>query len=432
MISADTTTPSLSVTPERFERRDWLRQRYQQVRSFSDHLCETLTPEDCVVQSMPDASPVRWHLAHTTWFFETFVLKVADPKYRPINAAFEYLFNSYYNTVGKQFPRPQRGLLTRPGFAEIQQYRQEVDRRVDELLEEDRDELQGLLDVVELGLHHEQQHQELILTDIKHLFSCNPCWPVYRERETPAQAQSATQQWIRGAEGVRSIGYDGPGFHYDNEGPQHETLVQPHELATRLVTNGEYLQFVDDGGYERPEHWLSLGWNTVREHGWSAPAYWVPMDNTWHEFTLAGLRPLNLAEPVCHVSYFEADAYARWRGLRLPSEAEWELASTAPGVQRHGNFVESEHYHPTAAEDVDGIQQLFGEVWEWTASPYTPYPNYQPPAGAIGEYNGKFMCNQYVLRGGSCATSGSHIRPTYRNFFPPAARWQFAGIRLAR
>lgn len=383
---------------------------------------------------MTDASPVRWHLAHTTWFFETFVLKTGAADYEAFDPAFEYLFNSYYNQVGKQFPRPQRGLLSRPGLAEIKQYRNVVDHALDRLLERSDQLDDQLQTTVELGLHHEQQHQELILTDIKHLFSCNPCWPVYTERPATRPSPTTPITWITGSEGIRWMGHNGDGFAYDNESPQHEVLLQPHELASRLVTNGEFLEFINDGGYQSPEHWLSLGWQTVCNQQWQAPLYWHQVDGEWYEFTLSGLRPLNLGEPVCHVSYFEADAFARWAGVRLPTEAEWESAAMSEGVLEGANFVELERFHPKPASSLDDgrMHQMFGDVWEWTASPYTPYPGYHAPEGAIGEYNGKFMCNQYVLRGGSCATSRTHIRPTYRNFFPPEARWQFAGIRLAR
>lgn len=383
---------------------------------------------------MPDASPIRWHLAHTTWFFETFVLKPANHHYESYNPAFEYLFNSYYNQVGEQFPRSQRGLLSRPGMAEVMQYRQVIDSAVDQLFEGPAELSPELLAMLELGLHHEQQHQELMLTDVKHLLSCNPCWPVYRTRAASQPSPTLAINWIPGVEGVRWIGHEGHGFAYDNEGPRHEVLVQPHQLASRLVTCGEYIEFIEAGGYRRPELWLSLGWQAVEDQRWQAPLYWHQLDGRWHQFTLAGLRQVQANEPVCHVSYFEADAYARWAGCRLPTEAEWELAAEGVESLPAANFVESDRLHPAPAHSIDDgqMQQLWGDTWEWTASPYVPYPGYQPPAGAVGEYNGKFMCNQYVLRGGSCATSRSHIRPTYRNFFPPEARWQFTGIRLAQ
>lgn len=411
-----------------------MRLRYRDVRQRTSTLCEPLSPEDCAIQSMPDASPTRWHLAHTTWFFETFVLKPAIADYQSVCPEYDYLFNSYYNQVGQQFPRSQRGLLSRPSLADVVEYRAAVDQQMDQLLATDGQDNANRLEVIELGLHHEQQHQELMLTDLKHMFSCNPLWPAYLSDRPPQSSSEVPLDWVTGTEGVRSIGHDGTGFAYDNESPQHEALLQPHELTSRLITNGEYLEFIAENGYSRPEWWLSLGWATVQQNTWNAPLYWRQIDGQWCEFTLAGLRPLRMSEPVCHVSYFEADAYARWRGVRLPTEFEWELAATASNVAATGNFVESQQYHPAPAECTDTTipQQMFGDVWEWTASPYTPYPGYAPPAGAIGEYNGKFMCNQYVLRGGSCATSQSHIRATYRNFFPPEARWQFTGIRLAR
>ncbi|QDU58321.1 ergothioneine biosynthesis protein EgtB [Aeoliella mucimassa] len=411
-----------------------LLERYQQVRQTTDRLCSPLAPEDCVIQSMPDASPIRWHLAHTTWFFETFVLKPAIAGYEPFDPAFEYLFNSYYNQVGEQFPRSQRGLLSRPLMSDVHRYRQAIDQQMVELLAGLDSSSTELLSIVELGLQHEQQHQELMLTDVKHLFSCNPLWPVYESREPLSPRPAAAIDWLPGSEGVREIGYAGDGFHYDNEGPRHEALLQSHEIASRPVTNAEYLEFIDAGGYQRPELWLSLGWSVVQADRWNAPLYWQQVNGEWHQFTLAGLVPVDRNEPVCHVSYFEADAYARWAGCRLPSEAEWERMTIDQQVPITGNFVESGRYHPAPAPSIGegSLQQAYGDVWEWTSSPYTPYPGYAPPPGAIGEYNGKFMCNQYVLRGGSCATSQSHIRPTYRNFFPPEARWQFTGIRLAR
>ncbi len=383
---------------------------------------------------MPDASPIRWHLAHTTWFFETFVLKPNVPGYEPFHPAFEYLFNSYYNNVGEQFPRPKRGLLSRPGLSDVFDYRHAVDRAIANLFDRGGDEHTDLESIVELGLHHEQQHQELMLTDLKHLFFCNPLFPCYEPRATDFSITTSEIQWVTGAEGVRSIGHEGASFAYDNEGPRHEVLVHPHELSSRLVTCREFLEFMSDGGYRRPELWLSLGWQTRTEHGWQAPLYWHQVDGEWRRFSLAGLESVNPAEPVCHVSYFEADAFARWASCRLPTEQEWELmASDCPATEAD-NFLEAGHLHPAPAtsNDHELPKQVFGDVWEWTSSPYIAYPGYQPPEGAIGEYNGKFMCNQQVLRGGSCASSRSHLRATYRNFFPPEARWQFSGIRLAR
>jgi len=379
---------------------------------------------------MDDASPVKWHLAHTTWFFETFILERWQPQYRPFHADFRVLFNSYYQTVGRQHPRPQRGLLSRPTLEEVLAYRRHVDRHLQELLSPGADHGAELCASVELGLHHEQQHQELIVTDIKHMLSCNPLHPVYRERSESSAGESVALVWSSHAGGVHEIGHEGHGFCFDNEEPRHRVIVEPFELASRLTTNGEFLEFVADGGYERPELWLSDAWSVLQARAWRAPLYWERQGAGWFAMTLAGLRRLRPDEPVCHVSYYEADAFARWAGARLPTEAEWEVA--AAGVPVTGNFAESGWLHPTPAPQTEGPAQLFGDVWEWTQSPYVPYPGYRPPAGALGEYNGKFMCNQLVLRGGSCATPSSHIRATYRNFFPPEARWQFSGIRLAR
>lgn len=422
--------------------------RYLAVRRFSESLCETLEVEDFIVQSMPDVSPTRWHLAHTTWFFETFALSRFEPRYDPQEDSYRYLFNSYYNKIGEQFPRANRGLITRPTVAEVFDYRRAVDDAVMSLLSSyDGSEKQALYETIELGLHHEQQHQELMLTDIKHVLSCNPLFPAFKNQETPtsesnsnraAANSDATLRWIKGASAIRSIGHEGDGFSFDNESPRHEVLLAPHELANRLVTCDEYREFIEDGGYRRPELWLSLGWHTVQEQQWQAPMYWHDIEGRWHAFTLGGLRELNGQEPVAHVSFFEADAFARWKGARLPLEAEWEVA--AEGVEVAGNLADRGHFHPVrlggddsvGASELDVPQQLYGDVWEWTASPYVAYPGYRIPDGAVGEYNGKFMCNQYVLRGGSCATSRRHIRPSYRNFFPPEARWQFSGIRLAR
>ncbi|HXY37450.1 MAG TPA: ergothioneine biosynthesis protein EgtB [Planctomycetaceae bacterium] len=409
-----------------------LAERYSQTRAFTERLCQPLAVEDFVVQSMPDASPTRWHLAHTAWFFENFVLTRWEADYRPANADFQFLFNSYYNSVGEAFPRARRGLLTRPTVAEVFQYRHAVDERVLRLLHSPRDDSPEMANVVELGINHEQQHQELTLTDIKHAYSCNPLFPAFRKLPIgPCTKNPRPVSWSTFDGGVVEIGHAARTFAFDNERPRHKSFLQPFEIGNRLVTNGEFLNFMKDGGYRRPELWLSLGWATVREQQWGAPLYWVERDGNWQEFTLGGLCRLNVDEPACHISYFEADAFARWAGARLPTEAEWEHA--AAKVDLKGSFVESDRYHPAPDNGDDaGLAQMYGEVWQWTASPYTPYPGYVPPAGALGEYNGKFMCNQYVLRGGSCATPASHMRATYRNFFPPEARWQFTGIRLAR
>jgi ergothioneine biosynthesis protein EgtB len=435
------------VGQSRIER---MRDRFHQIRNFTNALCVGLEPEDCVVQSMPDVSPTKWHLAHTTWFFETFILKKFIPGYRPEIPAYGYLFNSYYNAAGDMHRRDLRGLISRPTVGEAQRYRASIDSHVDELLS-DPDE--NLLDEIEailvLGIHHEQQHQELLITDIKHVFAQNPLYPVFRpavgraRHSVRAEERTATEcrplQFIDFEETVTVIGHDGDGFAYDNEGPRHQALVPAFSLAKRPVTNGEYIAFIKDNGYNRPEFWLSLGWMTVNEQRWNAPLYWTKRDGVWWNFTLSGLRPVDQSEPVTHVSYFEADAYANWAGARLPTEFEWERAAVDCPIE--GNFVESELFHPMAVKSAASAErpeqhrqllQMFGDVWEWTRSAYSPYPGYRAAPGALGEYNGKFMCNQYVLRGGSCATSRSHIRRTYRNFFQPEKRWQFTGIRLAR
>jgi ergothioneine biosynthesis protein EgtB len=409
--------------------------RFAAVRTFSAKLCEPLEVEDYVVQSMEPVSPTRWHLAHTTWFFEAFVLAKWDPTYRSPHPQFNFLFNSYYDALGAQFEQGRRGVLSRPTVAEIYDYRASVDAAVTALLErrEPADDPE-LTAVLEVGLQHEQQHQELILTDIKHVFAQNPLVPVYAKQNAIAPAAKHTRlRWADYAEGLREFGHAADGFCYDNELPRHKAFVHAFELGARLITNGEYLDFMADSAYQRPELWLSDGWLAVQDHGWDSPLYWQRGDDGWQRFTLAGLRPLNPHTPVAHVSFYEADAFARWAGARLPTELEWETAAAQRPVA--GNFVESECYEPCplAAPPRDNEpRQLFGDVWEWTASPYVAYPGYAPPGGAIGEYNGKFMSGQMVLRGGSCATSQAHLRATYRNFWAPATRWQFTGIRLAR
>lgn len=414
--------------------RTGLMERYRAVRQFSRTICETLVAEDHVIQTMTEASPTKWHLAHTSWFFETFVAKPHLRDYRPLNPQYAFLFNSYYNAAGKMHARPQRGLISRPTVAETYAYRNHVDETVEKLLETaDEKLLEGLAPLITLGLNHEQQHQELMLTDIKHVFWMNPLRPAFRQEKISADSASVDLGWRNFKGGIYDIGHDGTGFCFDNEGPRHQVLLQPFSLASRLVTNREYLCFMEQGGYKRPEFWLSLGWNVVNERGWDAPLYWEQRDGKWWMMTLAGMREIRLDEPVCHVSYFEADAYARWAGARLPCEAEWEVAAKDAPID--GNFAEAGYFHPTPARDSsppNGLQQLFGDAWQWTQSSYSPYPGYAPVAGALGEYNGKFMCNQYVLRGASCATPKSHVRGTYRNFFPPDARWQFMGIRLAK
>ena len=429
LVSATTSlTPSTDVPLT-------LAERYRAVRQFTERLCEPLETEDYVIQSMHDVSPAKWHLAHVSWFFETFILKPHLPGYAPLNPQYAYLFNSYYVQAGARHCRAQRGYLSRPTVAEVYAYRAYVDEHMAHLFDTADDGLrQTVTPLVEIGLHHEQQHQELLLTDLKHVFSVNPLRPVYRSAEPGGRASAPPLTWVSFDEGLHEIGHAGDGFFYDNEGPRHRSFVDAFRLASRLVTNGEYQAFMDDGGYQRPELWLSMGWATREEQGWTAPFYWEQHDGLWQSFTLAGLREVDPHEPVCHVSYFEADAYARWAGARLATEQEWEVAARTVPVR--GNFVEAECYHPVAAEAPAAggspLLQMYGDVWEWTRSQYSPYPGYEPLPGALGEYNGKFMCNQFVLRGGSCATSVTHIRPTYRNFFPPDACWQFMGIRLAK
>ncbi len=412
--------------------RDALIEAFTAVRRQTLHLVHPLAPEDMVPQAMPDASPTKWHLAHTSWFFEALVLRRAEPSPDWFEPAYAYLFNSYYNSLGEQYPRPHRGLITRPTVAEVLRYREHVDEQVVKLAGRiGEKELERTIPIVRLGLHHEQQHQELVVTDIKALLARNPMAPVYRQRPAgPTRHGVPPITWRSFAEDVYPIGHRGPSFAYDNEGPPHRALVPAFQLADRLVTCGEYLEFMADGGYERPELWLSEGWATIHDEGWRAPLYWEKRDGEWHLFTLAGRRRVDTAEAMCHVSLFEADAFARWAGARLPTEQEWEAAAAAEPMT--GNFVEDERFHPTAAPPGNGLRQLFGDLWEWTSSAYAPYPGYKPAAGAVGEYNGKFMCNQYVLRGGSCATPAAHIRASYRNFWPARTRFQFSGIRLAR
>lgn len=408
-----------------------LAERFRTVRRASEDLVATLETEDFGLQSMPDASPPKWHLAHTTWFFETFVLAPSCEGYEPFHERFGYLFNSYYNTVGQMHPRPERGLLSRPTVAEVFRYRGHVDALILDLLR--RDALgPAETEAMEVGLHHEQQHQELLLTDIKHAFSINPLRPAYIESSRPVERFVAPElNWISHERGNVEIGHDGVAFGFDNEFPRHTVALQPFELATRLTTNGEFIEFIEDGGYTRPELWLSDGWAMAQSEGWAAPFYWEKRDGRWFTFTLWGMRPVDPAAPVCHVSYYEADAYASWTGYRLPREAEWEVASRAASTE--GAFMESGSFHPMPLRRADHhLAQMFGDVWEWTASPYAPYPGFRTLGGALGEYNGKFMCNQMVLRGGSCATPRSHIRGTYRNFWHPHTRFQFTGLRLAR
>lgn len=449
-------------------------ERYRRIRAFSDLLAAPLSAEDCTLQSMEEASPIRWHLAHTTWFFETFILRELRD-YSQFSDAFERLFNSYYNTVGEQFPRAQRGLLSRPSQAEVLDYRKHVDAHIIKALQA------GSLStekhtVLEIGLHHEQQHQELMLTDIKHAFSINPLQPAYlpsagrasgnldgtaeeaASRDGPAGQPAVpifreptagdALEWVEGPAGLVEIGNSHRGFAFDNERPRHRVYLQPFQLARQCVTNGDYIQFIEAGGYEQPQWWLSMGWSYVQQQKLTAPLYWHKTENGWEQFTLAGMQPLRYDEPVCHVSLFEADAFARWAGCRLPTEAEWEtcvqsrwkVKAQVDSTSLDGHWSDrllnaGRSPQPQCSKgdpQVTGLDNACGNLWEWTASPYTGYPGFTTLAGALGEYNGKFMCNQFVLRGGSCATPSGHLRITYRNFFPPETRWQFSGIRLAR
>ena len=402
---------------------------YRHVRDATLRLVDGLSDADLTPQSAEFASPGKWHLAHTSWFFEQFILAAHGTGYRRFDERFGFLFNSYYNAVGARHERPRRGLLTRPTLAEVLAYRSHVDHAMADFLGGRVADDVGAL--VELGLHHEQQHQELILTDLLHLFAQNPLRPALRKGSPDAQSQEpAALSWVGFDGGNVHVGHESAGFAFDNESPRHVVALRPFRLASRAVTNREWLQFIDAGGYADPSAWLSDGWDAVQAQGWRAPLYWQQDEHGQRlQMTLAGLEPLALDEPVTHVSFFEADAYARWAGKRLPTEAEWEFA--ARGLPIEGNFVESGVGRPRRAPGHPGLQQMFGDVWEWTASPYVAYPGFRPAPGAVGEYNGKFMNGQYVLRGGSCASPRSHLRATYRNFFQPGQRWQFSGLRLA-
>jgi ergothioneine biosynthesis protein EgtB len=409
-----------------------LLQRFMQMREMSLHLCSPLSVEDHALQSMADASPAKWHLAHTTWFFETFVLSQYAENFSPYHPAFRNLFNSYYNAVGERPLRTLRHVLSRPGLDEVHAYRIYVDEAMVHLLSQELSE--EAVKLIELGINHEQQHQELIVTDVKNGLYANPLRPAYWPSGAHRQAEKEASAvrpltWHGFPEGVHSIGFEGSGFAFDNEGPRHNVYLQPFRIASRLVTNSEYLEFMREGGYSKPTLWLSDGWDAVNTNSWKAPLYWEQRDGEWWHYTMDGMVPLNQAEPLCHVSFYEADAFARWAGARLPNEFEWEIAARSCRVA--GNFVESGLLHPQPALTSEPIAQMFGDVWEWTSSPYVAYPGFKPVAGAVGEYNGKFMCNQMILRGGSCATPQSHIRASYRNFFPPHVRWQFMGLRLA-
>ena len=407
---------------------------YQLVRDLTEQLAGPLSPEDQTAQSMADASPTKWHRAHVTWFFETFILERFDPDFEPFEPAYRVMFNSYYEGVGEQFPRPQRGTITRPSAAEVGKYRASVDERMTALLSRRHEgpDLGCFVALVELGLHHEQQHQELLLMDIKHVLATNPLEPVYLPQRTPDPTPLRAMGWVNVNGGLVEIGHDRTGFSFDNELPRHPVHLEPFALADRLVTAGEWQEFIDDGGYQRPELWLSDGWHAVRYQGWQAPLYWSRRDDRWWVHTLGGTRPVTDAEPVCLVSHYEADAYARWTGARLPTEFEWEHAvASVPRATERAFTVD--RLHPGAAEaSRPALGQMTGECWQWTSSAYLPYPGFTPEPGAVGEYNGKFMSGQMVLRGSAAITPPGHTRDSYRNFYPPSARWPMTGLRLAR
>ncbi len=434
-MTLESSAPGRTARGPLRDRAVW-RRRFEAVRGASLELAAPLSAEDQQVQSMPDVSPTKWHLAHVTWFFETFLAAPHLDGYRTPDPAFAYLFNSYYEQVGERHPRPQRGLLSRPSLDEVLAYRAHVDAAMIRLIETaPATDWAGLEPLIELGLNHEEQHQELILMDIKHVLSMNPLRPAYQTPLTRAKAGTGFRRdervelsWIDFDGGLVEIGWKGRGFAFDNEGPRHRVWLEPFSLATRLSTCGDYLAFIEDGGYARAELWLSDGWATIASEGWTAPLYWRRAEEGWRIFTLEGERPIDPAEPVCHLSYYEADAFARWSLARLPSEAEWETAAAGAASGGEDRPVRL-HPSPAAAQ---GLAQLSGELWQWTMSPYVAYPRYRPPQGAIGEYNGKFMSGQMVLRGGACITPQGHARITYRNFFPPDARWAFSGVRLAQ
>ncbi|RAS71964.1 ergothioneine biosynthesis protein EgtB [Priestia endophytica] len=406
-------------------------EKYKEVRTCTEKIVAPLQTEDYIIQAGPDASPPKWHLAHTTWFFERFVLKEYKTTYEALNNQFDYLFNSYYETVGEFHPRAQRGVLARPSIEEVKQYRYYIDAHMKELFEELTEENRDkVLSIVEIGLQHEQQHQELLLTDIKYNFFTNPLLPAYISQTTEENGKRKETSFIEIEGGLIEVGHDNSSFSFDNERPRHKVWLESYRIADAPVTNREYIEFIEDGGYERPELWLSDGWAHIKKEGWTHPLYWKKDGEEWSIFTLHGQSALNLDEPVCHVSFYEGDAFARWKGKRLPTEQEWEHVFSR--IECEGNFVENNLYHPNSHYKGNGpLYKGYGDVWEWTRSPYVPYPKSKPLEGALGEYNAKFMCNQMVLKGGSCATPHSHIRPTYRNFFQPEKRWQFTGFRLA-
>ncbi|HET8866545.1 MAG TPA: ergothioneine biosynthesis protein EgtB [Gracilimonas sp.] len=431
VIQANTASEIQEESTFSFSRPELI-QKFKKVRAFTEEITDPLEIEDYVVQVTENASPAKWHLAHTTWFFETFLLEKELEDYDPIHPQYSYLFNSYYLQTGVPHCRARRGNISRPTVKQVFEYRDSINEHVVNLINNATDEqYEKWGPIIEIGINHEQQHQELLMTDLKYMFSQNPLNPVYKEAERPKAKSIPEISWSGFKEGVHEVGHNGDGFGYDNEFPLHKTYIHDFELASRLVTNGEYLEFMEAETYSEPKWWLDEGFSTIRDEGWKAPLHWRKVDGEWHQFTLSGLEKLDLNDPVTHVSYFEADAYARWKGYRLPTEQEWEVASESLPIE--GNFVDAGYLQPAALQtEKDGLKQMFGEVWQWTQSSYSPYPGYKPLPGALGEYNGKFMCNQYVLRGGSCATSESHFRKTYRNFFHANERWQFTGIRLAK
>ena len=415
-----------------FDKKTYL-DKFKRIRNQTIDLCKPLAVEDFVAQPVVDVSPPKWHLGHTTWFFEALILENYKDDYKEYDQCYGYLFNSYYNTVGDRVQRPNRGHMTRPTVEEIIHYREFIDEKIIQFVEDETDRIDDKLAYIfELGLQHEQQHQELLITDLKYILGCNPLFPVYREYvEVDTEASQLNNEYVVVDEGICEIGYSGNEFCFDNELSRHKVYLNAFQIMNRLVTNGEYLEFIEDGGYSRFNFWLSEGWDWVKKHDIHTPLYWHKIDHKWFQYTLSGLEEVNLDDPVTHVSYYEADAFATWKGKRLLTEAEWEVTSQIfePKPNDHANFVEKENFRPLARRNQNF--QLMGDVWEWTASAYLPYPNFKIAEGAIGEYNGKFMVNQMVLRGGSCATPSDHIRNTYRNFFHPHLRWQFTGIRLA-
>lgn len=422
---------SVSAGKRIYTDRQLLIEKYKSVRNFFKVLCDPLETEDYVIQSMPDVSPTRWHLAHTSWFFEAFVLQKAIKHYKSLHPQYNFLFNSYYVQIGERFTRAKRGLLSRPTVQEVYEYRDYVDDKVIEFISNStEDQFSEYGPVIEIGINHEQQHQELMLTDIKHVFSMNPLHPVYSDNYTPIVDGIPQMSFRKFDEGLYEIGHPGDDFGYDNEFPRHKVYLESFALADRLITNREFMDFMDEGGYKKSELWLSDGFSRAEQNNWQAPMYWEKREGEWWNFRLNGFHKVDLNEPVCHISYYEADAFARWAGYRLPTEEEWETA--AGNIPLSGNFVENDNFHPIPLLESTRLNQMYGDVWEWTMSPYVPYPGYKTLPGALGEYNGKFMSNQMVLRGGSCATSLSHIRKYYRNFFYPESRWQFMGLRVAK